>query len=126
MGGKSKWDYFREIFWRYREAAKGRKGRILDEFCRVCRYSRKYAIRKLSGPPPGRRPERRLRRRRAIYGPAVISILHEVWEAAGYPWSVRLKAMRPLWLPWIRKRFFLTPETEKQLLSISPRQMDRR
>jgi hypothetical protein len=29
-------------------------------------------------------------------------------------------------MPWIRKRFKLHPEIEKQLLSISPRQMDRR
>src|SRR6202158_681171 len=29
-------------------------------------------------------------------------------------------------MPWIRKRFKLNPEIEKQLLSISPRQMDRR
>ena len=48
------------------------------------------------------------------------------WEAAGYPWSVRLKALLPAWMPWIRKRFKLTPEIEKQLLAISPRQMDRR
>ena len=29
-------------------------------------------------------------------------------------------------MPWIRKRFKLRPEIEKQLLAISPRQMDRR
>jgi hypothetical protein len=37
-----------------------------------------------------------------------------------------LKALLPLWLPWIRKRFRVRPEIEKQLLKISPRQMDRR
>jgi hypothetical protein len=56
----------------------------------------------------------------------VISVLQEVWEAAGYPWSVRLKAMLPLWLPWIRKRFSLPAEVERQLLCISARQIDRR
>ena len=40
--------------------------------------------------------------------------------------SVRLKALLPAWMPWIRKRFKLSPEIEKQLLAISPRQMDRR
>src|SRR5438046_6319304 len=25
-----------------------------------------------------------------------------IWEAAGYPWSLRLKALLPLWLPWAR------------------------
>jgi len=39
---------------------------------------------------------------------------------------VRLKALLPAWMPWIRKRFKLSPEIEKQLLAISPRQMDRR
>jgi transposase InsO family protein len=53
-------------------------------------------------------------------------VLTAVWEAAGYPWSVRLKALLPAWMPWIRKRFHLRPEVEKQLLKISPRQIDRR
>ena len=53
-------------------------------------------------------------------------MLTSVWEAAGYPWSVRLKALLPAWMPWIRKRFKLSPKIEKQLLAISPRQMDRR
>jgi hypothetical protein len=52
-------------------------------------------------------------------------MLLAVWQAAGYPWSVRLKALLPLWLPWIQKRFQLTPEVAAQLLAISPRQMDR-
>ena len=53
-------------------------------------------------------------------------MLTSIWEAAGYPWSVRLKALLPAWMPWIRKRFKLSPKIEKQLLAISPRQMDRR
>ncbi len=44
------------------------------------------------------------------------SVLTSVWEAAGYPWSARLKALLPAWMPWIRKRFKLSPEIEKQLL----------
>ncbi len=126
MGRRARWEYFREIFWRYREASLERKGRILDEFCGVTGYHRKYAIRKLSGPPPGSKPERKRRRGVVRYGPRAISILHEVWEAAGYPWSVRLKAILPLWLPWIRKRFGPPCQTQKQLLAISARQMDRR
>jgi len=42
------------------------------------------------------------------------------------PWSVRLKALLPEWMPGIRKRFRLRAEIAKQLLKISPRQMDRR
>lgn len=126
MGQGSRWEYFRAIFFRYREATGKQKSRILEEFCRVCEYNRKYAIRKLNGPPPGKKPKGRRRRSKARYGPQVISVLREVWEAAGYPWSVRLKALLPIWLPWIRKRFSLPIEVERQLLSISARQIDRR
>ncbi len=59
-------------------------------------------------------------------GPQVLRVLVAIWEAAGYPWSVRLKALLPLWLPWARRRFGLAPPLEAQLLALSPRQMDRR
>jgi hypothetical protein len=55
-----------------------------------------------------------------------LTILAAIWEAAGYPWSIRLKALLPLWLPWVRQRFALTPLLERQLLQISPRTIDRR
>ena len=125
MGRESRWEYLRGIHGRYRRAGRREKGRILDEFCQVADYRRKYAIRLLNGPPPERSPRKR-RRRRPSYGQKVILVLLAVWEAAGYPWSVRLKALLPLWLPWARKRFALTPELEAQVLAISPRQIDRR
>jgi hypothetical protein len=118
-------EYLRAIYDRYRRSSPEGKGKILDEFCRVCGYHRKHAIRLLHGPRPELLP--RLRRPRGpSYGRAVIQALVQVWEAAGYPWSVRLKAMVPLWLPWLRRRLALTPETERQLAAISPRQIDRR
>jgi hypothetical protein len=52
MSGKSKWDYLKAIYLRYKKASKPIRSRILDEFCQVCRYNRKYAIRLLSGPAP--------------------------------------------------------------------------
>jgi len=55
-----------------------------------------------------------------------VSLLGAVWEAAGYPWSVRLKAILPNWMPWIRQRYQPSAETERQLLRISARQIDRR
>ncbi len=128
MSRRSKIEYWRAIYWRYRRAPKPEKQQILDEFCRTCRYHRKYAIRKLNGPPPPTgKPKPAARRPRGFtYDPAVLSILREVWEVAGYPWSVRLQALLPLWLPWIRLRYHLTPHQEAQLLAISPRQIDRR
>src|SRR5256884_3624734 len=55
------------------------------------------------------------------YSQETLSVLNAVWEAAGYPWSVRLKALLPEWMPWIHKRFRLRAEIAKQLLKISPR-----
>jgi hypothetical protein len=69
---------------------------------------------------------RRPRGRKTQYGKQVISILTAVWGAAGYPWSVRLKALLPSWMPWIRKRYRLSGKLEEQLLAMSARQMDRR
>ena len=118
-------DYLRAIYDRYRRGSDEAKGKILDEFCRVCDYHRKYAIRLLNGPRPGARPAPR-RTRGPSYSRAVIRALAQIWEAAGYPWSVRLKAMVPIWLPWLRQRMPLTPELEAQLHAISARQIDRR
>ena len=118
-------EYLRAIYARYRRSSIEVKGKILDEFCRVCDYHRKHAIRLLHGPRPETHPRPR-RSRGPSYGRPVIQALAQLWEAAGYPWSVRLKAMLPLWLPWLRKRLTLTPEVERQLRAISPRQIDRR
>lgn len=126
MSKQSKLDYLKNIYQRYQKATKEVKKVILDEFCHVCRYNRKYAIRKLHGPLPEHKPTPHRRKRSFHYGTPVLVILQAVWEAAGYPWSVRLKALLVDWMPSIQKRFHLTPEIKKQLLSISARQIDRR
>ncbi|MGH7273155.1 MAG: integrase [Nitrospiria bacterium] len=125
MSRKSKWEYFKAIYHRYHQASKATRQQILDEFCQVCGYHRKYAIRLLNGPLP-QKNKPRSRRRPTLYGPQVISLLAAIWQAAGYPWSVRLKALLPLWLPCARKHLALTPALERQLLSISPATIDRR
>jgi len=126
LGHKAKWEYFRAVYERYRKAGREAKQVMLNEFCLNTGYNRKYAIRLLNGPPPGKQPERRRRGRKPRYGQQLLSILAAIWEAAGYPWSVRLKALLPSWMPWIRKRYRMTPQMEKQLLDISARQIDRR
>ena len=96
MGLKAKWEYFRAIYERYGQADRKTKQAILSEFCLNTRYHRKYAIRLLNGPAPGKRSRGagRARRRGCSYGPQTLSILEAVWEAAGYPWSVRLNSLR--------------------------------
>ncbi len=125
MGQQAKWEYFQAIYARYHKASRSLKHVILNEFCLNTGYNRKYAIRVLNGAPPGKQPRRR-RRRGLSYSQEMLCILTAVWETAGYPWSMRLKALLRIWMPWIRKRFRVSPETERQLLLISPRQMDRR
>ena len=128
MSHRSRWEYFRAIYARYRQADRKLKQVILNEFCANTGYHRKYAIRLLNGPPPGRAQPGRVRRRwrSPSYGTTALSVLQAVWEAAGYPWSVRLKALVPLWMPWVKKRFRVSAEVERQLLAISARQVDRR
>ena len=125
MSHKGKWEYFKAVYERYRRAGREQKQVILDEFCLNTGYHRKYAIRLLNGPIPEKVP-RRPRHRRPLYSAQAVSILTAVWEAAGYPWSVKLKALLPLWMPWIRRRFRLSERLERQLLRLSSRQMDRR
>src|SRR6266850_3838010 len=124
VSARAKGEYVQAIYQRYRQAARADKQRILDEFCAVTGHHRKHAIRVLNGPAPG--AARPPRRRAATYGPAMVEALRAIWEAAGYPWSLRLKALLPLWLPWARRRLRLRPAVEAQLLAISPRQIDRR
>src|SRR5581483_12420302 len=110
MKRSSRTDYLRRVYVRYRQASRSERRGILDEVCANCGYHRKYAIRLLNGSPPRSRPVGMRRPRAVHYGPQVISILKAVWEAADYPWSVRLKALLPVWMPWIRRLRTSFPE----------------
>lgn len=118
--------YLERVYERYRKVSKESRGKILDELCHVCGYNRKYAIWKLSQLPLEDRPKSRPKRRRPKrYGHEVLLVVQQVWEVANYPWSVRLKEILRLWLPWIRLRYGMSPEVEKKLLSVSPSTIDR-
>ena len=117
--------FMKTIHPRYQRATRRDKKAILDEFCKTYDCHRKHAIRLLSGPPPAPEPPVRRGGRRAVYGSYVIKVLEAVWEASHYLWSARLKAALPVWMPWIRQRFTLTPVQEKQLRLISPATIDR-
>lgn len=124
VGPQANREYLERMRERYEQASRAEKGPLLDEVCEVTGYHRKAVIRRLR-----RRESRRRRGRRGPpmrYTPEVVAALHAIWTAAGYPWSVRLKALLPAWLPWARKRLHVTPPIEDALRRISPRQMDRR
>src|SRR5579863_749737 len=125
MSRASRRDYLQRIYPRYRKAGRAEKQGILDEFCANCSYHRKHAIRVLNRPLAAK-PAPRRRPRGRTYSSATLAVLKSVWEAADYPWSVRLKALLPEWMPWIRRRFRLRAGTEQQLLRISPRSIDYR
>jgi hypothetical protein len=122
MAHQSKRDYLRVLHPRYAAAPRNEKTAMLEEFCRVCGYHRKYAIWLLSRPlPQAAGKQRAVTPRLPTYSPAAIGILAKIWEASGYLCSQRLKAALPTWLPWARQRFRLSPTLERQLLRISPR-----
>lgn len=110
----------------YGEAGQSEKTSVLNEFCRVTRYHRKYAIALLNKPPDTQ--VRAGKRRRGVrYSAAALRVIEAIWQAAGYPWSERLKALLPLWLPWARKNLSgVRDEVEQEVLRISARQIDRR
>lgn len=125
MSLKFKMEYLRSIYDRYQKASKEQKGQIVEEFCKVCKYHRKHAIRLLNAPKPENKTKV-TRQRCPRYGIQVIQILEAIWKASGYLCSQRLKEALPIWIPFARKRFDVTPKMENQLISISPRQIDNR
>jgi len=122
MSPLSKREYLQALRPRYRQAPKAVKGRLLDEACAVTGYHRKAVIRLLTRPLP---PARRRRGPIRTYGDPVHTALRTIWMAAGHPWSVRLQALLPLWLPWAARRFGLAPAVQHRLRAISPRTIDR-
>jgi hypothetical protein len=126
MARQSKREYRRSIHKRYRHGSRKEKTAMLEEFCKVCGYNRKYAIWLLSRPLSNAAPRRAVTQRSATYSKASIKVLAKVWEASGYLCSQRLKAAMTQWLPWIKRHFEVSEKLEKELLAISARQMDRR
>jgi len=127
VAGERVLDSLKRYRQRYAKADRAGRSGLLDEFCALTGYHRKYAISLLRQPADSRAPGSTPRRRGETYSEASIRALECIWKAAGYPWSVRLKAMVPQWLPWARQHVRgLTPEVEAEVLRISARQIDRR
>ncbi len=85
--------YLETIRARYRKSTKKEKSQILNEFCNVCGYERKYAIRVLWGhvEPRSRRPGPK-----RIYNHQVIPHLIYFWNAMNRCCSKKMKAALPL------------------------------
>lgn len=124
MGRKEKATYLGAIRHRYSHANRVGKKRILDEFCAVCGYNRKYAIRLLNRPRERRKAKPG---RKSKYAePRFLQALTRIWKAADFICSRRLKTVIPLWLPFYEQSFeFLSDETRSLLLAISHATLDR-
>ena len=124
MGKHERRGYLEAIRKRYCRARRSDKGKILDEFCSVCGYQRKYAIRLL-----GIKPATSLRRpgRPSQYNqPALLAVLRRLWLATDQMCSRRLVAAMPLWLPHYERRFGTLEESLRlRLASISAASIDR-
>jgi len=107
---------------RYLKADRKRRSGLLDEFCVMTGYHRKYAITLLNraDDDAGDKPPRR---RGPTYSRQALRVIERVWKAAGYPWAERLKAMLPTWAPWLGP---IPPDVLREAFSISARQIDRR
>jgi hypothetical protein len=114
-------EYLAAVRMRYKNGTKAQKSRILDEFCQVCNYNRKHAIRLLKGGlarptnKPGPRP---------TYDTPVVELLLDLWKSMNYMCSSRMKAALPTWLPYYEAPS-LTEEVRQKLLAISPSSIDR-
>jgi transposase InsO family protein len=122
MSIEAKGQYLGRIYERYQRAGREHKRKILDEFCEVCGYHRKAALRLLNRPQaqtakgrPGRKPVYDVKK---LLGP-----LRTIWLGSEQPCGKRLKEIIPEWLPHLKKG--ISAEVRRQLLGLSAATIDR-
>ena len=125
MSTPSKREYLSSIRIRYQTSRKGVKTMILDEFCRVCEYDRKYAIRLLQDKSQGLSKHIKAKRGRPVtyHHPEILTFLKRLWIASNLACGKRLKAMIPLWLPFDDTG--ISQSNQNHLLTISAATIDR-
>lgn len=89
--------YLMAILERYQKSRKKEKAIILNEFCAVCGYNRKYAIRILNRPLSFRQKAPGTPKR---YGDEVLVHLKALWYAMGRICSKRVQKGIPEWLTY--------------------------
>jgi hypothetical protein len=120
MSLSSKKEYLGRIYGRYQRAGREHKGKILDEFCAVCGYHRKFALRLLHRPLHSRRRKSGPRRR---YDPQkLLPVLQPIWLAAEQPCGKLLKVMLPVWTGFQPD---LDAALKKEMLAMSAATLDR-
>jgi hypothetical protein len=127
MSPQSKKEYLKSISRRYQKASKKNKSIILEEFCQVCGYHRKYAITKLNSLKKRRHRLLQKRGPKSIYHhPQILDALRVIWIATNLICSKRLKAALPHWIGFYQSEYgYLPIELTKKILRISPATIDR-
>ena len=120
---KSKREYLLAIWDRYQRVGRRFKSKILDEFCDVCGYTRKYAIGLLKRKPRQRSKKPGPPRQ---YDGSVLAPLKVIWRACEQMCSKRLKGALALWLPFYEQEYGALAESVRQkLLRMSAATIDR-
>ena len=126
MGKRERRAYLEAIRTRYWRASKAGKTAILNEFCEVCGYHRKYALRLLGNRKRGGKPPHTPGPTSRYDTPELVEALRAIWMASNQLCSKRLKAALPLWLPHYATSFHpLSADTAARLGSISAATIDR-
>jgi hypothetical protein len=125
MSLSAKREALARIHGRYQRAGRPHKSRILSEFCAMCGYHPKSALRLLNRPLRSAPPKRS--GPKVLYDPVeVLPVLKSVWLASDQLCSKLLKAALPEWLEHYQRRSAPVGEAFKEkLLAISPAQIDR-
>jgi hypothetical protein len=122
MGPQARREYADDLRRRYARADRSERSKLLNEFTAVTGYHRKYAIALLGRP---RKVTVAARNRPSRFDDEVIAVVLMIWRAAGFPWSRRLVAMLPLWLPWVQSSLDVSERCASIVASISARSIDR-
>tara|TARA_R110002110_G_C13338772_1_gene707506 strand:+ start:51 stop:1217 length:1167 start_codon:yes stop_codon:yes gene_type:complete len=124
MGFIERKSYLIAILSRYPAASRADKTKILDEFCAVCNYNRKYAIRILNRGPTIKK--KRSGPKPVYQDQAILDVLKKIWFAADQPCSLKLIVIIPKWLPCYEEKYgAIEDEVKQKLLSISRSTIDR-
>ena len=126
MSQNEKKAYYYAIKNRYLKAAKKEKSVILEEFCKVCGYNKKYAIRLLNKEEPFFKKNKSPGRKPIYYSEDFINVLKNIWIATDYICSKRLKSAIPLWLPYYESIYGqLSQKIIQELHKVSSATIDR-
>jgi len=125
MSPISKSEYLNSIKERYKNSSKSDKQLMLNEFCAVCGYNRKYAIRLLNSKSTHKAIKKLSKggRKKQYDDPHILKIIQDIWSKTNLPCSKRLKAIIPIWLPYYEGE--LSEQLRHKLLTLSPATMDR-